>query len=174
MTDAAAMAPPPVVVVAAAPPNQNAMRASMVMAAAMRGRHRADQDVAMQHVAELVRDHAFDLVVVHQLQDPGGERHRGVRRVAAGGEGVRRMLGDQAQLRHGQAHALAQVLHHGRRRAGRLPGSPSRVTGCARYMRARSCRRRSSWRNSSRRQARARCTGPGGRRAPLRRPAGGR
>ena len=79
-----------------------------------RGGDRADQDVAVQHVAQLVRDHAFELAIVHQLQDAGGERHRGVLRIAAGGEGVGRILGDHPQLRHRQAHALAEIPHHRR------------------------------------------------------------
>ena len=48
----------------------------------------------MQHVAEFVRHHAFDFVIVHHLQDAGGEGHRSVRRIAAGGEGVGRILGN--------------------------------------------------------------------------------
>ena len=61
----------------------------------------ADQNVAMQHVAQFVRDHAFELAVVHQLQNARGERDRGVVRIAAGGEGVGRRLRRDVELRHG-------------------------------------------------------------------------
>ena len=73
------------------PPNQKAMRATKVMAAGDHGGDRADQDVAVQDVAELVGDDAFELAIAHQAEDAGGEGHRGVRRVAAGGEGVGRI-----------------------------------------------------------------------------------
>ena len=36
-----------------------------------RGGHGADEDIAVQHVAELVGHDAFDLAVVHDLQDAG-------------------------------------------------------------------------------------------------------
>ena len=56
------------------------MRARKVMVAGDHGGHRADQNVAMQHVAEFVRDDAFEFAIVHQLQNAGGEGDRGVLR----------------------------------------------------------------------------------------------
>ena len=53
-----------------------------------RGRDRADQDVAVLDVHQLVRHHAFDLVGGQRLQQALGGAHDGVLRAAAGGEGV--------------------------------------------------------------------------------------
>ena len=133
-----------------------------------RGGHRADQDVAMQHVAQLVGHHAFDFVVVHESAGcpavKATEACDGLRPVA---KALGESLGDELQLGHGQAHALAEVAHDGRHAAvdfGVLgfasPAAPS-------TSRARSCRRRSSWRSSSRRRRRGLCRGRCGRaRAP--------
>ena len=44
---------------------------------------------------------------------PFGEGHRRVRRIAAGGERVGRIFGDEPQLRHRQPHALAEIGHDG-------------------------------------------------------------
>ena len=55
-----------------------------------RRRDRARQDVAVLHVRQFVRDHAFEFVVVQHLQDAFGRRHRRVLRIAAGRERVRR------------------------------------------------------------------------------------
>ena len=51
-----------------------AMRATIMIAAADRRRDRADQDVAMLHVRQLVRDHAFELTLAQHPQDPFGRR----------------------------------------------------------------------------------------------------
>ncbi|MNN35823.1 hypothetical protein D3C81_1496870 [compost metagenome] len=70
------------------------------------------QDVAMAHVRQLMRHHAAQLALGQHAQDAGGRRHRGVFRVAAGGEGVRRVFIDQVDARHRQVGALRQLLHH--------------------------------------------------------------
>ena len=53
------------------------------------GRDRRDQDVPVADVAELVREHAPDLVLRHQAHQALGDRHCGVLRVAPGRERVR-------------------------------------------------------------------------------------
>src|ERR1035441_5980619 len=50
----------------------------------------------------------------------GGEGEGGMRRIAAGGEGIGRIVGDNPQFRHGQPHALAKIAHHGRHAGVRL------------------------------------------------------
>ena len=55
---------------------------------------RGDQDVAVVDVGQLVADDAAQLALVEQLQDPVGAADRGVARVAAGGEGVGRVVGE--------------------------------------------------------------------------------
>ena len=61
--------------------------------AADRGGDRLDQDVAVADVAELVGEHAAQLVLGEQLEDALGDRDRRVLRVAPGREGVRLLLG---------------------------------------------------------------------------------
>ena len=84
------------------------------MPAAMRGGDRADQDVAVQHVPQLMREHAFQLPIIHQLEHAVGEGHRGV----LGLRPVAKALGDSSGMSHslgiGMLHALAEILHHGR------------------------------------------------------------
>ena len=55
-----------------------------------RAGHRRDQDVAVVDVRELVPQDAAQLALVEQPQDPVRAAHRGVPRVASGGERVRR------------------------------------------------------------------------------------
>ena len=59
-----------------------------------RGRHRrgnrTDQNVAMLHVSQLVRNDSFQLVLAQHLQDALGRRHRRVRRVPSGSKRIRR------------------------------------------------------------------------------------
>ena len=112
----------------------SAMRASMVMAAGQRGRHRADQDIAVQHVPQFVRHHALDFVVVHQLQNARGERHRSVRRIAAGGEGVGRSSGIRYSLGMGSPMRCARPCDDGGHAAVDLRVFGLGVTGCAEYM----------------------------------------
>ena len=50
----------------------------------------ADEDVAVADMAELVRQHAFQLVVVEQIENAGGDGDRGVIGIASGGKGVGR------------------------------------------------------------------------------------
>src|SRR5208282_3776960 len=74
------------------------------------GRNRADQDVAIAHVAQLVGEHAFEFFIVEQTEDALGYGGGGVVRVASGGEGVRRVGRDEVDLGHGQADFLRQAL----------------------------------------------------------------
>ena len=62
---------------------------------------------------------------------PDGEGHGSVRRVAAGGEGVGRIFGDDPELGHGQAHALAKIADDGRHAAVDFGVLRLAVTGCA-------------------------------------------
>ena len=60
-----------------------------------RRRDRADEDVAVADVRQLVREHALELVVVHELQDPRRARDRGVVGVAP----VANALGESFSMR---------------------------------------------------------------------------
>ena len=55
------------------------------------GCDRTDQNVAVVHVSEFMRQHAFEFLVVKQVQNPGGDGDRGMVRVAAGGESIWRI-----------------------------------------------------------------------------------
>ena len=64
--------------------------------------HRGDAhqlDVAVADVAHLVREHALQLPVVHQRQQPRRDRDVRVPRVAPGRERVRRAVVDQVEIR---------------------------------------------------------------------------
>ena len=65
----------------------------------------------MLHVGQLVRHHAANLAGVEQTQQTRGGCHGSVLRVAAGSEGVGRILVDEVDARHGQAGPLGQLLH---------------------------------------------------------------
>jgi hypothetical protein len=71
-------------------------------------------------------------VSLMRLQDAGGDGHRGVRRVAAGGEGVGRVLRDEPEFGHGQTHPLAEAPHD-RRDSAYTSGFSVSLTGCAEY-----------------------------------------
>ena len=81
-----AVAPPP-------PPPKIAphitMRARNVIAERDGRGDRADEDVVVAHVRDLVREHAAQLVLVDDLQQALRHRDRGVVLVAAGRERVR-------------------------------------------------------------------------------------
>ena len=71
-----------------------------------------EADVVVADVAHLVGHHALQLLAVHLLEQPGGDGHRGVLRVASGGEGVRGGVVDDVDLRHRQAAGEAHLGHH--------------------------------------------------------------
>ena len=73
--------------------------------------HRADQDVAVADVGQLMGQHPADLVPAHRLGEPRGDAHRGVLGVAAGGEGVGLRIGRHVQLRHRHVRPGAQLGH---------------------------------------------------------------
>src|SRR5207249_4843198 len=64
------------------------------------GGHRPDQDVAVADMAELVGQHAPQLVPVEDVQDALGDGHGGVIGVSAGGEGVGLHVGRDVELGH--------------------------------------------------------------------------
>ena len=82
------------------------------------GRDRADEDVAVADVTDLVGQHAAQLLPVAGLEDALGDRDRGVVGVAAGGEGVGLHVGRDVELGHrhaglgGQLADDAVVLGH--------------------------------------------------------------
>src|SRR5680860_876492 len=74
---------------------------------------RLDQDVAVLDVRQLVREDAAQLVIGEQVEDPARHRHRGVLRVAAGGEGVGLVLRDHVEAvsyTHLRAHETDSYL----------------------------------------------------------------
>ena len=75
---------------------------------------RADQNVAVLHVSELVRDDPFELLIVQQPHDAFGRRDRRVARIAAGGERVRRRVGNDVDLRHRQMRLRREPARHDR------------------------------------------------------------
>ena len=64
-----AQPPPSIVIVAPRPPNTERHARERRDGRRNGGRHRADQNVAMQHVAQLVRHYAFEFAVVHQPEN---------------------------------------------------------------------------------------------------------
>ncbi len=54
------------------------------------GGNGADEDVAVADMAEFVRQHAFQFVVVEQIENAGGDGDGGVIGVSSGGKGVGR------------------------------------------------------------------------------------
>ena len=76
------------------------------------GGDRADEDVAVLHVHQLVGQHALQLVARQRLQDALGAAHDGVLGVAAGGEGVGLQGGGDGHDGHGQLGPLGQAGHH--------------------------------------------------------------
>ena len=70
--------------------------------------HRADENVAVFHVRELVSDHAIEFVRAEGLQDPLGGGHRGMLRIASGRKRVGRAVGNDVHARHRQSRALAE------------------------------------------------------------------
>ena len=104
-----------------------AMRAMNVMPIGDRGRDRPDQDVAVADVAELVGEHAAQLVLVEHLQDALRDRHDRVVGAAAGGEGVGLRLGRDVEL----AASGSRPAGPAPRRSRRAAGASSRVTGLA-------------------------------------------
>ena len=73
----------------------------------------ADENVAVFDVRQLVRDNAFELVLAEDLQNTLRRRNRGVRRIAAGGEGVGRRIRNHVNLRHRQARARDEPFDDG-------------------------------------------------------------
>ena len=127
-----------------------------------RRRHRADQDVAVLHVRQLVTEHAFQLIVREDSQNPFGGGDRRVLRVAAGRERIRRRLGNDVDARHRQTGASRQLADDPRQpMLGTDFLSAVRVAG-------RSCPKTSTTRGSSRRRRRSRTSAPVRRRASLR------
>ena len=73
--------------------------------------HRGDQDVPVVDVAQLVCQHRPQLALVEQVQQAGGGADRGVARVAAGGERVRRRGRADVEPRHRLAGRPGQLAH---------------------------------------------------------------
>ena len=63
-------------------------------------------------MAQFVCQHAFEFFVVEQAKNALCHRHRRVRRITPSGEGVRRVVRNHVDLRHGQANALRHALYH--------------------------------------------------------------
>ena len=62
-------------------------------------------------MSQLVSQHAFQFLVVEQVENALRHGHRCVRRVASGGECVWGVGRNDIDLRHGNAHSLRQPLH---------------------------------------------------------------
>ena len=75
-------------------------------------RHGGDQHVAVLDVRQLVRDHAFQLLRRHVLEDARGDRDDRLLRAAPGGEGVGLLVRRHRHDRHRQPGPLPQAIHH--------------------------------------------------------------
>jgi hypothetical protein len=69
-----------------------------------------DADVVVLHVAHLVGHDAFELLVVHEVEETGRGSDDRVLRVTAGGKRVRCHIVDDVDLRHGQALGDGEVF----------------------------------------------------------------
>ncbi len=87
-----------------------------------RRRNGGGQDVVIAHMRKLVRDHAFELFIVHQFHQALGNRYGGMVRVAASGKRIRRLLWNHVELRHRQISLRCQPLHHLIQPGRLLPG----------------------------------------------------
>ena len=76
-----------------------------------RRRDRADQDVAVLDVRQFVPEHAGQLLVREDLEDPFGCRDSGMLRIASGRKCVRRRLRDDVAARHRQPGAPGELAH---------------------------------------------------------------
>ena len=120
-----------------------------------RRRHRADEDVAVLHVRELVGEDAVEFLRRQRAQDALGGRDRGVLRVAPGGERVRRRVGNDVDA------SASAAPRAGASRATDCVKRVARADLAARGTSAgRSCPRRSTRRSSSRRRRRTRARSP--------------
>ena len=77
-----------------------------------RRRYRADEDVTVLDVRQLVGNDAFELALRQELHDAFGRGHRGVARISAGRERVGRHVRDHVDPRHGQAGLLREPGGH--------------------------------------------------------------
>ena len=94
------------------PPKMAPKRANVaisVMPIATEAATERDEDVAVADVADLVGQHAAQLVPVEHLEDALGDGDGGVLGVAAGGERVGLHLGADVELRHRHAGLLGQL-----------------------------------------------------------------
>ena len=91
--------------------------------------HRADEDVAVLHVRELVGDHAIEFFRAERAQDAFGGSHRRVLRVAPGRKRVRRAVGDDVHPAASAGPRAAQAAPPSRT-AGARPRPPARDTCC--------------------------------------------
>ena len=74
------------------------------------GHHGAGQDIAILHVPEFVRQHAFNFLVVADVQNAARHRHRGVIGIAARGKGVGRIRGNEIDLGNRDVRLGGQAL----------------------------------------------------------------
>ncbi len=63
-------------------------------------------------MTKFVRQHAFQFLVVQQIQNALGHRNRSMLRIAAGGKSIRRIGRNHINLRHRQADLLRHALDH--------------------------------------------------------------
>ena len=57
-------------------------------------------------------EHAFDFIMIHQVQQPPGDRHNGMLRVAPGGKGIGCVFGNDVYLWHGKPCIFSQRFDH--------------------------------------------------------------
>ena len=76
-----------------------------------RSGNRTGEDVTIPHMPQLVGEHAFQFLVVEQIENTLGDRHGGMLGVASGSKCVGRIAGDDIDLRHRQRHARQDALH---------------------------------------------------------------
>ena len=76
------------------------------------GCNRTDQDVAVIHVTQFMRQHTLKFLVIQEIKNALRHRNGCMARIASGGERIRRIGRDNVDLGHRQPDALRHPLDH--------------------------------------------------------------
>ena len=76
-----------------------------------RGCDGTGKDVTIPYMPQLVGEHAFQFLVIQQVENTLGDRNGCMLGVAPGSERVRRIAGDDIDFGHGERHARQDALY---------------------------------------------------------------